>query len=35
MKVFLDTNIILDFIEKRGDFTINAANIFQLGKDKK
>jgi predicted nucleic-acid-binding protein len=34
MKVFLDTNIILDFLEQRGDHTLYAATIFQLGIDK-
>jgi len=30
-KVFLDTNIVIDYISDRGDFSLWAAKIFQLG----
>ena len=30
MKVFLDTNIIIDFYDKRGEFYYPAAIIFDL-----
>lgn len=30
-KVFLDTNIVIDYISDRGEFSIQAAKIFQLG----
>lgn len=30
MKVFLDTNIIVDFLIDRGDFTTNATKLFKL-----
>lgn len=33
MKVFLDTNILLDIIEGRKEFLIPALNIFNLGMD--
>lgn len=35
MKVFLDTNIIIDFCAEREDFFHNAALLFQLAKDKR
>lgn len=34
-KLFLDTNIVLDFILKRADFAEEAAIIFDLGERKK
>lgn len=30
-KVFLDTNIVIDYISDRGVFSLQAAKIFQLG----
>ncbi len=30
MKVFLDTNIVIDFYDQRGDFYYPAAVIFDL-----
>lgn len=30
-KVFLDTNIVIDYISDRGLFSLHAAKIFQLG----
>lgn len=35
MKVFLDTNIIIDFYDRRGDFYYPAAVIFDLAYNKK
>lgn len=35
MKVFLDTNIIIDFYDKRGDFYYPAAIIFDLANKNK
>ena len=35
MKIFLDTNIVLDFILKREGFAEEAATIFDLGERKK
>ena len=34
-KIFLDTNVVLDFILKRDDFAEDAAMIFDLGERKK
>ncbi len=31
MKVFLDTNILLDIIEQRTDFVLASSNVFDLG----
>ncbi len=31
MKIFLDTNILLDIIEERGPFLLAALNVFDLG----
>lgn len=31
MKVFIDTNILIDFIAKREEFFVHAANIINLG----
>ncbi|MCH6200297.1 PIN domain-containing protein [Aquiflexum sp. LQ15W] len=34
MKIFLDTNILVDFLTDRGAFTKHATEIFLLGTDK-
>ena len=34
-KIFLDTNVVLDFILKRDGFAEDAAMIFDLGERKK
>lgn len=35
MKVFLDTNIVIDFYDQRGDFYYPAAVIFDLAHKRK
>lgn len=35
MKVFLDTNILIDFLSKRPPFTQEAVEIFQLSENRK
>lgn len=35
MKLFLDTNILIDILERREPFFLAATNLLELGKQKK